>query len=198
MSRLIDDYLKEGYEYELERAKITHDAVLKAEVRSNFVVPFSALSHLKSELKDKINGVQSVQIVFHYRDMAQRENEIVDAYMPYLRSLARRASSVMSGALTDEYSFSDSRLTIYVVGETAQEQFNEHLSGKFSKILADNFGIIADVVFENNTDRYSNAAEEIEKDDACEESDNVPSDMPAERGGGKKGGSVIAGGAVRG
>ncbi|MGI6204766.1 MAG: PolC-type DNA polymerase III [Anaerovoracaceae bacterium] len=198
MGLLIDDYLKEGYEYEFERVKLSRDAVLRAEVRSNFVVPFGALPHLKSELREKIDGVRSVQLVFHYRDMAQSEDEIVDAYMPYLRSLAERASSVMSGALTDDYSYSDGVLTIFVVGETAKEQFNEHLSGKFAKILSDYFGINAIVCFENSRDKYMSAAEDILCSDEADAQDENP-DGGKTAGGKEDGaGTVVAGRGVKG
>ena len=184
--------MKEGYEYKIEKAVLSKSAVLTAEVGVNFVVPFKALPELKEELRSRIEGVSDVRIIFHYRDMVQDEESIIKEYIPYLRSLTERSGGVMAQSLVGEYDLEDGCLTEYVVGLTAEQVLNDNLSGKFSRILRDNFGLNTVVRFANHDEKLARTRAEIQKCMA-EEPEPPQKKMPAKKSGVKKLGSRILG-----
>jgi len=135
----------------------------------NFVMPFDDALKIKALIKNRVPNIESVDIIFTYKDMVQREDDIIRLSIEYIiHEINGSYAGITRTIRQEEYEIEGKNLTIYAIGELAVEGLNEHVAKRFEQYLMQNFNIDKKVVFKNHTDDYEKLIEERKENEQKE------------------------------
>lgn len=164
MKGIFDRYLlTDDFRYEIKKASISETTSnLEMEIELNFIVPFKDLDEIKKGLIKEIPGVRGVVFDFLFVDIVMTEDEIIEAYIPYMcQACENNNYGLLKTIKTSNFIVEGNTLNIFAVGKTACEALNSGMSRNFSIMLNDNFGIDYKVVFVNDEEECALAEQSL-------------------------------------
>ena len=165
---------KENYTFSIERAVLgRQDNILTIRIRLNFVVPFSDVEKIEAICKSEVEGLSGVRLEFIYEDVILTPKEVIALFIEHMIRIVNGSYAPITKTIFPEkFQFEDGRLTIYAVGETSVALLNEQVASKFSHLLMENFGIEADVLFQNHKESCERTYREIEEKEKKDAEEN--------------------------
>ena len=157
---------KEEFRYEPGQGTFRKDTgVLEIPVTLNFVMPYEDLLIVKDQIRGKLPFVNEVNLRLKYEDVILTEDEIMEAFYPYMIKMLEAASPGYAEAVEDEaYKFKKDEngaltLTIPCIGKTSEKSLNRDAAPAFERALLRNFGMRVKVAFENDRDAFQESAD---------------------------------------
>lgn len=165
---------KENYTFSIERAVLgRQDNILTIRIRLNFVVPFSDVEKIEAICKSEVEGLSGVRLEFIYEDVILTPKEVIALFIEHMIRIVNGSYAPITKTIFPEkFQFEDGRLTIYAVGETSVALLNEQVASKFRHLLMENFGIEADVLFQNHKESCEKTYREIEEKEKKDAEEN--------------------------
>ncbi len=159
-----------AYRYEITDASLSADSgVLNLTLRLNFVPPYLDMEKLKAIILHKIEHLQDVRFTYIYEDVVLGEEEIIRLFIPHMIGIINgKYAAITQSIQTDRFRYDGQRLSLYALGRLATEQLNEKVAQLFRALLQENFGIHAEVSFENDQEIYRQVAEDWKASEEAE------------------------------
>lgn len=214
----IGNYERERLSCRVKSAWISREEKkLTVVLELNFVMPAEDMARFREELAQRIQGVETAEIIVSYRDIIQTENEAAGLYIGHMIDIVNgKYAHVTKTISTDRWELSEKRLTLFALGELSVEILNREVADKFHDLLLRDLGMDVRVAVENNRDGYKAAGKKLEEKErnaaaAGQEERRAfispePAKKPEEKAGGRRRrkayvpvkGNVIMGSAIAG
>ena len=155
-------YPREQLRYEASEAVIGKETgVLDIKLRLNFVVPHLDLERIRGILLHHFPELKGVRFQCSYENVIMPAEQVVSLFIPHMIEIINgKYAAITKTIQTDKYRFDGEKLELFALGRLATEQLNEKVAHQFSGLLASHFDIHAKVVFLNDEEIYSQAAED--------------------------------------
>ncbi len=166
----IGKHSKESYRCEICGAVLKKETMtFEVEIRVNFVVPYSDVIKMEQVMRKEFPEIAGIAFRFLYEDVILSEDEIIGHYIEHMiAEINGEYAHLTKTIFPEQFTFKEGVLTIKALGAAAVRQLNEKTARLFSRLLERDFGIHAQVVFENNVDTYQEKAREKAQLDAIE------------------------------
>lgn len=155
--------LKGRPEFHIKKAEISKNAAsFTITVRLNFVVPYENHLKIRSVVKERLNCVENVYIIYEYSDMVTSEEKTVSLFSGYISDMTDRKYRGLVCAGMDVEIFNN-KIVFHTAGAYAAEKMDGSLATVFETALRDNFGIKKKVLFENSKDMIKETSENMKE-----------------------------------
>lgn len=105
--------------------------------------------------------LKGVRFQCSYENVIMPAEQVVSLFIPHMIEIINgKYAAITKTIQTDKYRFDGEKLELFALGRLATEQLNEKVAHQFSGLLASHFDIHAKVVFLNDEEIYSQAAED--------------------------------------
>lgn len=152
---------REQLKLEAEEAVIGKETgVLNIRLRLNFVVPHLDMERIRGILLHHFPELKGVRFQCVYENVILAPHQVIALFIPHMIEIINgRYAAITKTIQTEKYRFDGETLEILALGRLATEQLNEKVAHQFSALLAEHFDIHTKVIFRNDEERYTAAAE---------------------------------------
>lgn len=166
-------------QYELTEAVIGKETgVLTIALRLNFIIPYVDLEKIRGILLHHFPELKDVHFQCVYENVDLTPQQIIPLFIPHMVGIINgKYAAITKSIQMDKWNYSDERLELFALGRLATEQLNEKVARQFASLLAEYFSIHTQVIFKNDEQSYSEAAEDWRASEAADIKASLAEDM---------------------
>lgn len=161
---------RQEYQLSVSRAVLNGEKKqLQLELCLNFIIPHCDLDQIREALLKEFPMLLGVVFRFHYEKVIHTPQEIASLAVPHMiDEVNGQLAHLTKTIFPDQICVQENRIEIMALGDVAVEGLNEKVAKQFSAILSRDFSWDAEVVFQNNSERYQKTAAKRKEAEALE------------------------------
>ena len=174
MNEILNQFLKEGDEYKIKRAKISKDGkTLTIQIALNFDLSKDEIERIKESIVQKTE-VENIELELQYENLISKkkrdtenrstfEEIITNLFPKVLKALTPQTAAMLRAVTKEDIEVTGKHVKIFVMGEFLVQSLNKKGKAELEKVYLKESGIDIEIEFGYHEEKLGTAKENIEK-----------------------------------